>query len=206
MQNIKGLRLNCFVLLSGLSGCSRWSGIQRSEGRKRWHGSDWSTRAAREVRTCGKFTLEHLIPRLWGIIFKAWIFVGLKILRISNYLIFSCRVQKVSLLWVLQALLVRLVCQELLGLDDMVPEGPPALLDHQDPHLHMNLVWINEKYRCFTFYLEKILTNQCPHDEVHCLLSHQLSVFLALLVLLGHQEPQDMATQYDTYVPLRKFV
>lgn len=49
----------------------------------------------------------------------------------------SRRVQKVSPSWVLQDLSVLLASPEPLGLDDPVPEGPPALLAPRDLHLHM---------------------------------------------------------------------
>lgn len=47
-------------------------------------------------------------------------------------------VPKVSLSWDLMDLLVLWASLELLGLDDLAPEGPLALLDPQDLHLAMD--------------------------------------------------------------------
>lgn len=54
----------------------------------------------------------------------------------------SCRVLKVSPSWVLRDLLVLRVSLDPLGSDELVPEGPLALLDPQDLHLHMDQVCV----------------------------------------------------------------
>lgn len=58
----------------------------------------------------------------------------------SSLFIRSCRVLKVSPLWVLQDLLVLRANQDPQGLDDLGLEGRLALLDPLDLHLHMDPV------------------------------------------------------------------
>lgn len=67
--------------------------------------------------------------------------------------IWSCRVQRVNPSWVPQDLLVLRASLEPLGSDDLVPEGPLALLDHQELHLHMDQVCVCEGERDVDFTL-----------------------------------------------------